>query len=146
MSFLCRNVTERRIQVAKRLKYVLALYEFKNGGKNDTEKCTVHALPSHSLRGCGSKRVVLLYFCPVGHVCALHCLLLGGLVACCYVKCMKMNVLNRRPGPAHEACPLRHVGAIKRHTPRRSDLNLAPQWAPFECPTHAKAQLSARLQ
>ena len=110
------------------------------------EKCAVQALPSHSLRGCGSKRAVLLYFCPVGHVCALHCLLLGGLVACCYVKCMKMNVLDRRPGPAHEACPLRHVGPIRRHTPRRSDLNLAAQWARVECPTHAKAQLSARLQ
>ena len=86
------------------------------------------------------------YLRHVGLAAALQCLLQGGLVAGCAMKSVEMNVLDRRPGPAHEACPLRHVGAVQRHTPRRFDSNAAPQWARVECPTHGKAQLSARLQ
>ena len=49
---------------------------------------------------------------------------------------------GRRPAP--EACPKKFVELIRRHTPLRSDSNLAPQWALYECPTHAPGQGPAR--
>ena len=49
---------------------------------------------------------------------------------------------GRRPAP--EACPKKFVELIRRHTPLRSDSNLAPQWALYECPTHVPGQGPAR--
>ena len=113
------------------------------GKRNSTGKCrSWPPLPAQLAQNAQNVN----YLQHVGLAAALQCLLQGGLVAGCAMKSVEMNVLDRRPGPAHEACPLRHVGAVQRHTPRRFDSNAAPQWARVECPTHAKAQLSARLQ
>ena len=47
-------------------------------------------------------------------------------------------------GRPPEACPKIFVELIRRHTPLRSDSNLAAQWALNECPTHVPGQGPAR--
>ena len=47
-------------------------------------------------------------------------------------------------GRPPEACPKIFVELIRRHTPLRSDSNLAAQWALYECPTHVPGQGPAR--